>query len=177
MRLYRIMLKDFGETHILDPSIPINTANGENNTTPRICTAPTIIQCIYSLELFSSLRDPVTELDAYVYYIDTDDSVLLHFPTVKEVPDVWASGEVWILNPCKFKKLFDAKLRKHMYIPNSAYARYSFMNNKCDPSDLPDFITARSIYGESDFFSFIEVDYDRRDKVLNTADINDYYRP
>ena len=82
----------------LHPSIPSNyfTKNGyEDNTTKRVCFAPSINQCLMGLS-----RNCTGE-EFYVMSPDGDYDV--YKPTVQEVPDSKVTGELWIMNPVKVK--------------------------------------------------------------------------
>lgn len=98
-KLYFISDKDINGA-ILKPRVPKNflTDNGyEDNETKRVCFAPSINQCLMAMS--SNLKDK----KFYVYVPDGDYEI--YKPTVKEVPNVKITGEVWIKEPVRIKKI------------------------------------------------------------------------
>ena len=90
---------------ILQPRIPNNyfTKNGyEDNTTKRICFAPSINQAIMGLSMNCS------GLEYYVHILDSECEV--YVPTINEVPDSEITGEVWIKRPVRVKCIGKIKI-------------------------------------------------------------------
>ena len=84
---------------ILNPRIPDNyfTQNGyEDNTTNRVCLAPSVDKALMALS--QNCKDK----EFYVH-VPINDNLRLKKPTVSEVPDSIATGEIWSLDPTKIK--------------------------------------------------------------------------
>lgn len=170
MIYYKICFEDMGNATIIHPSIPKHPAKGEDTITPRVCVAPTIPQCIKALELTSFITKDAPFIKVYVYFtvIDERNSDILYNPT--NVPDRWITGEMWIMTPCLFSKLYAGTIRKQMEIPNTGYSRYTFVRDGYE--EVLDRHCATAIYGTKDSFSFIELDNERIDYALQYASEN-----
>lgn len=170
MIYYKICFEDMGNATVIHPSIPKHPAKGEDIVTHRICVAPTIPQCIKALELTSFITKDTPSIKVYIYFtvIDERNSDILYNPT--NVPDRWITGEMWIMTPCLFSKLYAGTIRKQMEIPNTGYSRYTFVRDGYE--EVLDRHCATAIYGTKDSFSFIELDNERIDYALQYASEN-----
>lgn len=95
VKFYHVSTKDLGSTVIFkprDPGVP------SEPSTPRISVASTVAGCIMAISSLLQLF-PVDTL--YIYR--TVDSVRTVKPT--GVPDVSVTGELWILDDTRFKKI------------------------------------------------------------------------
>lgn len=119
-QLYHISNRK-GITNI-NPSIPNNfmTKNGyEENKTKRVCFAPSVDQCLMGLS-----RNCEGE-EFYVYAPDGDYKI--YTPSIKEVPDVKITGEVWIKEPVNVKCVGKIKVLDTNKSPGKSY---SYGNNQ-----------------------------------------------
>ena len=119
-QLYHISNRK-GITNI-NPSIPNNfmTKNGyEENKTKRVCFAPSVDQCLMGLS-----RNCEGE-EFYVYAPDGDYKI--YTPSVKEVPDVKITGEIWINEPVNVKCVGKIKVLDTNKSPGKSY---SYGNNQ-----------------------------------------------
>lgn len=119
-QLYHISNRK-GITNI-NPSIPNNfmTKNGyEENKTKRVCFAPSVDQCLMGLS-----RNCEGE-EFYVYAPDGDYKT--YTPSIKEVPDVKITGEVWIKEPVNVKCVGKIKVLDTNKSPGKSY---SYGNNQ-----------------------------------------------
>jgi hypothetical protein len=94
-KFYHVSTKDLGSVITLkprDPGVP------SEPSIPRISVAPTVAGCVMSI---SSLLQLFPASILYVY--QTVDPVKTEEP--KGVPDVSVTGELWILNDTRFKKI------------------------------------------------------------------------
>ena len=84
----------------LTPRIPDNyftKNNYEDNTTKRVCFAPSVNKCLMAL----SMRFEGQEL--YVHIPIEGQQLNIVRPSVKQVPDLKITGEIWVTNPVKIK--------------------------------------------------------------------------
>ena len=86
--------KDYKEKLIeLNPKIPKSIMKIEDSITPRICVSS-------SLNGYLSSIDGLCNYDKlYVYETNVSD---IYQPTESQVPDAFLTGELWILEKCKF---------------------------------------------------------------------------
>ena len=166
MRLYHITRRDFGDSTVFKPVVPKYKAFGENTTLPRVCCAPSIYNCLVSMEASADVHTNYP-LNLYVYYTDIDSS-MVYFPEPNEVPDVFYTNEVWLLGPCKFYKECNATLNIHMNIPNSPYSRYVFTREGCE--DVLDRIGSMPVYGDLGSFSYIDFNAHRLPQAIQYAE-------
>lgn len=99
--LYFISDKDLGTT-TLYPRIPNNyftSNNYEDNTTPRVCFAPTIKQCL------AGLSQNVEGKTYYVYSPVSLNGLHIYQPNHKAVPDVDITGELWVTDPVEVEQV------------------------------------------------------------------------
>lgn len=119
-QLYHISNRK-GITNI-NPSIPNNfmTKNGyEENKTKRVCFAPSVDQCLMGLSRNCEGGE------FYVYAPDGDYKT--YTPSIKEVPDVKITGEVWIKEPVNVKCVGKIKVLDANKSPGKSY---SYGNNQ-----------------------------------------------
>lgn len=178
MKVYRIELRDRGDSIIYEPYIPKSLAHYEDNKTPRIPCAPTILGCLRSLQITQNPNIDKHQLDnhyvnIYLYEAHVDIEYL-HVPTEKEVFDAFFTGELWILNTqTTFFKVSEYKIRKHMELPNCAYNRYAI--TRSDEDEVLDMIATAAVYGDSTTFSYIDYDPDRAASARAYAEANCLY--
>ena len=97
------------DTDELKPSIPSNflTKNHyENNLVKRVSFSPSINQCLMAMS-----RN-ITGEEFYVYAPENIESVKVVEPTKDQVPDIDITGEIWVLNNIKVKKLGKVRVIK-----------------------------------------------------------------
>lgn len=86
----------------LTPRIPDNffTKKGfEDNTTPRVCFAPSISKCLMAIS---------QKCDGMEFYVHTPLEISkadIYTPSALEVPDVEITGEKWIKKPVKLRNI------------------------------------------------------------------------
>ena len=165
MKLYHISRQDLGESVILTPKIPKHKAFGENNSLPRICCAPSVYNCLISIEAAADIENNAINL--YVYSTEANSS-MVYYPEPDEVPDVFYTNEVWLLGECEFYKEYNATLNIHMNIPNSPYSRYVFTREGCE--DVLDRIGAMPVYGDLGSFSYIDFNAHRLPQAIQYAE-------
>lgn len=158
MNVYFITNRWMGVRMTLEPRVPESKDMDENDTTPRICVAQTILGCLQSIGA-TSLTFHSDDHSAKIYIYKAKVPVKdIYQPTVEDVPDVWQTGELWIMQPTSFTLESSATLRKHLLFPKGIpYARYSLTFNGED--EVVDRAAAYPVYGEYDAFSFIDYDH------------------
>lgn len=102
---------NFGNEITLFPRIPksIDFINHEDNKTPRICVSHNILGAL------KSIQNNLYGAKTFLYYTDIKDKDILYFPTVKEVPDVNETNEVWILEKSTFIKICEYNYNSNIY--------------------------------------------------------------
>ena len=96
-KLYRLSQNNL-DGKVLKPSIPDNyftRNNYEDNTTPRVCFAPSIDKCLMALS------QKCDGMKLYVYI--PENTYNIYKPSVNEVPDSKITDEVWITIPVKVR--------------------------------------------------------------------------
>ena len=120
--LFHLSLSDLN-TSILKPQVPKNFLTShkyEDSTTPRISFCRSIDGCLIGLS--ANIANTVFN----VYTVDRTYTVpLIKEPTVKEVPDVLLTREVWVLNSIKLKYLYPIKV-----LEAKKALTYKYGNNK-----------------------------------------------
>ena len=135
------------------------------------CFFPTSILPLLHFEILKNflffIQHYLLKSIVYVYYtiVNVED---VYEPTIAQVPDVWLSGELWLTESTLFVKEYNAKIRRHMNLPNCAYSRYSFVREGSD--EVVDRIQATHIYGDQDSFSFIDLNPDTCLEALEYAE-------
>ena len=89
----------------------------EDNQTKRICVSSSVEGCIKAIgcNIFIGCN-------LYIYKADIDISIIKQ-PTESEVPDVWITGECWVLKPTMFelfKTLLVKDIKKFMIAPRES---------------------------------------------------------
>ena len=170
IHLYHVSYKDLGYNPTINPYIPHYKAIDEDGSIHRICCCASIPGCIEAMEIIpdkvaKAKRENKDGLDLYIYeaYVSPE---LIYQPTIDEVPDVWQTGEFWVMKPITFYRAKHYKVYKSFNIPNTAYSRYCFteVNEECI---IPDRVVAPIIYGDIDSFSMLLMDPDL--KIHNRA--------
>ena len=85
----------------VNPRIPSNRMDGEDDSTPRICFAPSIEKCLLGITGYGSIcRYSLNDcrLSAYAY---TSDQWVK--PTEEQVPDQHITDEHWLTSPCTMR--------------------------------------------------------------------------
>lgn len=104
MHLFRIEYKDRGPLVCINPKVPENRLSSEDEMTPRVCAAPTILQCIYSKMLFLNTnlwKD--NQLKFFVYEADAPVEFIIQ-PTINQVEDIWITSEMWVTQSIEWRK-------------------------------------------------------------------------
>lgn len=149
-QLYHISNRK-GITNI-NPSIPNNfmTKNGyEENKTKRVCFAPSVDQCLMGLS-----RNCEGE-EFYVYAPDGDYKT--YTPSIKEVPDVKITGEIWIKESVNVKCIGKIRVLDTNKSPGKSY---SYGNNQTAELYAFDYKWIENINEASRSNKFIRITYD-----------------
>lgn len=152
MHLYRIDYKDRGPLVCLRPEVPKNRLSNEDGITPRVCAAPTILQCIYSKMLFLSAKLWKTEhMNFFVYECDVPVKFITQ-PTESEVEDIWITSELWVTEALIWHKkgTYCINVGKTV-VPRSRHVQYFVHALESDSINLN---TTFGIDGYSDNFVF-----------------------
>lgn len=183
MKVYHISREDLGNWPMMEPRIPHFASNEEDHITNRICVAPTIIGCLKALEIPESIGSEEEQffefnkngkpVPLYLYSANVDVSDLVA-PTIEQVPDVWITGELWVISKYPFKKEANLTVRKHMDLPNCAYSRYCITKEGCE--EVCDKVSAPAIYADDMYnFSFIGHNLYRDAMAIKYAEENRLY--
>lgn len=173
LRLYHITNKFLGNTVDLIPSIPGLSASTikEDRTTPRICCGLSVLHCVRSKELpFDGVVQVGKAKYFYAYTADVPVGAI-HQPSLREVPDVWSTNEFWVTETTQFSFAGQYVIREHMSV-SDIYSRFAvtYCGMISDPTleydEVVDRVTAHSIYGDPEAFSFIEMNAIKAAKVL-----------
>lgn len=153
LTVYRIEREFRGKTMRLSPQIPETRASFENDVQPRICVCPSIYGCILAAEI-DWQTEKTQKFFLYKAIINTN-KVDVYQPTEKDVPDVFATGEFWLLDETEFA-LQGVYERAPQNEVSERYMRCSF--TRIDPpaiEPIADGPWAPVVYGTEDSFSFI----------------------
>lgn len=147
------------------PKIPATAMCGEDLSTPRICGAPKVEDCITALGVTGTFRrclnaDPDAksyENDGEAYPVliaEFDDDLNWIEPTASQVPDVSVTHERWLLEPARPMKvelkwldayslcMRDAGLRmactKAKFLDNTSGYNHPWLDGQGHPLDCPD---------------------------------------
>jgi hypothetical protein len=123
MILYHISHQYLGENPTFSPKIPDHPMPGENETIPRICTAPTISGCYLAIlsDFYLLAKEGQDIPEYFVYATETDKAVFAG----ENVPDSNITGEHWIKEPTQFHLIGKAPRIK---ITMKRYAQKPFLN-------------------------------------------------
>ncbi len=163
IKLFHICYTDMGTKTILMPSVPESTAEGEDEETPRIPTCLNILSCLTSMEIsFNYATYAHKTIPLWIYSADVPIDIVYQ-PTVNEVPDVWKTGELWVIEPIEWQLESKAYFRwqsDFIVEDNSShkavYSTYSFTYDGEKEVDAK--IGRPIVYGEANkAFNFIEV--------------------
>lgn len=159
LTVYHVSKTYLGKRACLSPKIPSSKVYGEDAAIPRISVCSTIPMCIYAMpDMPDENFENKTKLYVYKSKIALDN---LAFPSVDQVPDVWKTGEMWILNDWIFDLHQVLEVSCQAHICNTVYSRFQFHDIMADPDyeDLVlDFATGSIVYGESASFSMLMLD-------------------
>lgn len=153
LNVYRIEREFRGKTMRLSPQIPVTRASLENDVQPRICVCPSIYGCILAAEI-DWQTEKTQKFFLYKAIIDTN-KVDVYQPIEEDVPDVFATGEFWLLDETEFA-LQGVYERAPQNEVSERYMRCSF-TRIAPPAIEPiaDGPWAPVVYGTEDSFSFI----------------------
>lgn len=95
-----------------EPGVP-HVADGHETRcmVPRICVAPTIEQCFYSISQWSTqvykevdefTVPPHRIFEEYYWVLEPEATARIWSADMRYVPDAYVSDEGWILEPCDF---------------------------------------------------------------------------
>ena len=92
-------LVDSFELRVPDSRVKWQGKEYEDSKTPRICVAPTVLQCLKGMpkagEIIRWMRAVGLTPIVHAYYLKSDN---VHICTAEDVPDVDITGEMWILD-------------------------------------------------------------------------------
>ena len=91
---YYFASKNNFDKQILEPRIPVNRMNSENDTTKRVCVSQSINGCLTAVGMFN-IGDTV-----YVHKCKSDNVIQ---PFIEQVQDSCFTGELWILEPVEME--------------------------------------------------------------------------
>ena len=146
----------------LTPRIPDSASLMEDHRTPRVCCAMSMVDCLSSLEV--SWRIAGNECQYFNVYEADVPIEILYQPTIEEVPDVWYTNELWILNTQTFKLVGTYRLRRMIILNGSPYARFSFTRQGED--EVVDRLFDANVYGSPEAFTYIEADFIRHAEFI-----------
>ena len=111
LKVYRLEEEYKGDSFTLSPRIPTNIQHGEDQTTKRICVCPTIIGCIKATQMCFPLEFKAGFIPIHLYSAIIDTDICNVYQPLKEVPDAFITGELWLLNETKFtlERIYDIK--------------------------------------------------------------------
>ena len=154
MHVYHISLDDLGNKVTFKPRIPEGMI-GENNHIPRICVCPTIMGCIRAIAP-SQLTDKINKgMISHLYLYDAFvDVANLYQPNTDDVPDIYITGELWVMKETRFTLLKKMRICKHLDLPFCCYSRYAIYPE--DENITNTRINDQVIYGQEFNFSYID---------------------
>lgn len=103
----------------IQPRIPLNKMETENNETKRICVSTSIAGCL--------LATPRYEENEIVYVYSCDSFIYMQ-PSIVDVPDVPTTGEIWILEPIKLSYFTKIKVQNVSDFSSTIDLKCSFIN-------------------------------------------------
>lgn len=111
LKVYRLEEEYKGDSFTLSPRIPTNIQHGEDQTIKRICVCPTIIGCIKATQMCFPLEFKAGFIPIHLYSATIDTDICNVYQPLKEVPDAFMTGELWLLNETKFtlERIYDIK--------------------------------------------------------------------
>lgn len=100
MTIYHVSYTYLGDKIKLTPRVPPTAGPKEDQTTPRICFAPSVIKCLHAIEGTKDSKRlramwELSKKNPSVYYTKRLKSIV---PAGK-VPDKKFTEEVWVLRP------------------------------------------------------------------------------
>lgn len=116
LTLYHLSERTYDSRAVIYPRIPSNylTENHyENTKTPRICAAHSIDSCLIAL------HQNLVGRTFHVYTIDRPFRSM--YPTIRDVPDVEITNEVWVLDPVHLSYIGDIKIISTIDTPVGTY--------------------------------------------------------
>lgn len=175
IHLYHISQIDLGSSVLMLPNIPKFKTDGEDNIIPRICCCTSIPSCISAINNIPELIDIVKVIDLYAYeaYVEMKNIIQ---PSDDKLPDVWLTGEMWVIEPTMFFKCHHYKCSKQFHIPNTVYSRYAFKVIK-EEYEVADRVAGDLIYGEPESFSMLLSDntQEYNDEAINYYENHPYF--
>ncbi len=110
-RYFHLSKVDLGEQVVLEPKVPESAVTPECVSTPRVCFAPTLFQCLISISGSSNTASAMTEFlyshktqfNNPTVYSTTSRKLIL--PKYPKCSDYQSTGEHWSLRPIKVRRL------------------------------------------------------------------------
>ena len=107
---YYFISKQNHDGKTLEPLIPKNRMRDEDNKIKRICVSSSIAGCLTAIHILKEGN--------YVYIHSCESDSVIQ-PTIKQVPDVQLTGELWIIEPVKMTLISKIKItKKTCFYPN-----------------------------------------------------------
>ena len=110
MKKSKLIHVSFDEVEQFIPRIPEQICPGEDNTTPRICAAPSVIKALQAIpqagEVIYYMWRIGVPIIIHAYYLESP-SVLTPDQIADKVPDALATGETWITEIPESVRRFD----------------------------------------------------------------------
>lgn len=164
--LYHISKINLGNVVVLSPKVPEDIASNEDSTTKRVCACLTIPACIRASEvLFAQPHAWLDDgIEVWIYEADVPVENIVQ-PDVSKVPDVWFTGELWVIVETSWKLHSHAIICRYMMykckesMSNSkvVFSRYAVTADEND--EVIDRIAGTTIYGYGEnAFSMLEYD-------------------
>ena len=173
--VYHVQYFDQGKAILKNPEIPDDLMADEDEEIPRICITTSIPEAINACAdvIFKDPNFKYFEHDGfrtlYLYCAEVKTDALVQ-PTKWGVPDVWKSGELWLMQPTHFDKCLEYDIQRQCHFEGTPYSRFLFTARGEDP--MVDRYIVEPIYGSIESFSMIMtdilyMDLSDRDNVKN----------
>lgn len=126
MHLFHISYNNLGDKVKLVPKIPKYKLSNEEHKTPRVCAAPTILQCLYSKTSYYNEELWIGGARRIYIYEARIPVASIYQPSVMEVEDSWFTSELWITDTYTWDKIgaFDLKLGEKVTARDHNYRYY-----------------------------------------------------
>lgn len=192
MRVYHVSRNDLGDNPILTPRVPTMASythplEGEDYVTARVCVCPTIFGCIKALN-YPANCDFVgrQRFGCPIWVYETDVNVdWIYQPTEHEVPDVWVTGELWVLHDIEMRQCtkyllrrigrIGSKTRYNLKLMDVPFSRYA-MTAQIDGVKEPEcFHIDNAISGRMHAFTWVAYDPEMDTAIYYEDDPNSPY--
>lgn len=126
MHLYHISYNDLGNKVKLKPRVPKYKLEGEECITPRVCAAPTVLQCLYSKTSYYDEELWIGGARRIYIYEARIPVASIYQPSVMEVEDSWFTSELWVTDTYTWNKIgaFYLKLGEKVTARDHNYRYY-----------------------------------------------------